>query len=122
MRFVRDESSGIHLIRGYEPGEIRIDEGSLREAVILTATALSVDASLRSIADLGEAQVGRVLQLAPEVVLLGSGVRQVFPPAAFGARFLAAGIGFEVMDTAAACRTFNVLVSERRNVAAVLIL
>jgi uncharacterized protein len=122
MRFVRDESSGIHLIRGFAPGEIHIDETRLREAVILTATELRVDPALRSVADLGEVQVERVLQLGPEVVLLGSGVRQVFPPAAFGARFLSAGIGFEVMDTAAACRTFNVLVSERRNVAAVLIL
>ncbi len=109
------------MIRGFRPGEIRIDEASHAGAVILNATSLSVEPALHSVADLGEDQVERLLRLAPEVVLLGSGVRQVFPPVAFGARFLSAGIGFEVMDTGAACRTFNVLVGERRNVAAVLI-
>lgn len=121
MRFVRDDSSGFHVIRGFRPGELRIDEATHSQAVILSATSLSVDPSLHGVEGLGEAQVERLLQLGPDVVLLGSGVRQVFPPAAFRARFLTAGIGFEVMDTGAACRTFNVLVSERRNVAAVLI-
>jgi uncharacterized protein len=59
--------------------------------------------------------------LQPEVVLIGTGQRQVFPAPAFGAQFLRAGIGFEVMDTGAACRTFNVLVSEQRLVVALLI-
>jgi uncharacterized protein len=45
----------------------------------------------------------------------------VFPDAAFGAQFLKSGIGFEVMNTGAACRTFNVLVSEQRRVVALLI-
>ena len=109
------------MIRSFQPGEIRIDAASHAQAVILSATTLGTDPTLRSVADLGAAQVERLLALAPEVVLLGSGVRQVFPPAAFSARFLTAGIGFEVMDTGAACRTFNVLVSEQRKVAAVLI-
>ena len=56
------------------------------------------------------------------VLLLGTGQRQVFPNAAFGARFLQAGVGFEVMDTGAACRTFNVLVGEQRQVVALLLL
>jgi len=56
------------------------------------------------------------------VVLLGTGRRQTFPAAEFGARFLQSGIGFEVMDTGAACRTFNILVSEHRRVVALLLL
>ena len=51
----------------------------------------------------------RILAHEPEVVLLGTGARQTFPAADFAAQFLAQGIGFEVMDTGAACRTFNVL-------------
>ena len=62
-----------------------------------------------------------MLALEPELVLLGTGVRQQVPGAEFGAQFLRAGIGFEVMDTGAACRTFNVLVAERRRVAALLL-
>ena len=121
MRFVRDDSSGIHVIRAFHSGEIHIDETRLTDTVILSATELKVDPGTRGVADLGEAQVQSILALTPEVVLLGSGLKQVFPPAAFRARFLTLNIGFEVMDTGAACRTFNVLVSERRNVVAVLI-
>ena len=58
--------------------------------------------------------------LDPEIVLLGTGPRQIFPAASFRAQFLSAGIGIEVMDTGAACRTFNVLVSEQRRVVALL--
>jgi uncharacterized protein len=53
--------------------------------------------------------------------LLGTGARQIFPAPSYGAQFLRAGIGFEVMDTGAACRTFNVLVAEQRRVAALLL-
>jgi uncharacterized protein len=54
-------------------------------------------------------------------VLLGTGQHQTFPHPSFGAQFLRLGIGFEVMDTGAACRTFNVLVSERRRVVGILL-
>jgi uncharacterized protein len=53
-------------------------------------------------------------------VLLGTGERQIFPAPFFGAHFLRVGIGFEVMDTGAACRTFNVLVAEQRLAVAIL--
>ncbi|RPE77149.1 Mth938-like domain-containing protein [Vulcaniibacterium tengchongense] len=56
--------------------------------------------------------------LEPEVILLGSGARQVFPPAAVLAASLRRGIGLETMSNAAAARTFNVLASEGRRVAA----
>jgi uncharacterized protein len=54
-------------------------------------------------------------------VLLGTGARQIFPVSSYGAQFLRVGVGFEVMDTGAACRTFNVLVAEHRRVAALLL-
>jgi len=62
-----------------------------------------------------------VLALRPEVLLIGTGPRQVFPDRALLAPLHAARVGFEVMDTAAACRTYNVLVGEGREVAAALI-
>ena len=62
-----------------------------------------------------------VRSITGTLVLVGTGVRQVFPPPEFGAQFLSAGIGFEVMDTGAACRTFNVLVTEERRVVALLL-
>jgi uncharacterized protein len=122
MRFTEDASSAINLIRGYGSGEIRINEQSIRDAVILSATQLLIEPGLHSVADLGAAQHARVLSLEPELVLVGSGPRQSFPDRSFGAQFLRDNIGYEVMDTGAACRTFNVLVSEGRRVVAVLLL
>jgi len=62
-----------------------------------------------------------VLELQPEVLLIGTGARQVFPGTALIAELYALRLGFEIMDTAAACRTYNVLVAEGRDVAAALI-
>jgi uncharacterized protein len=126
MRFTQDVSSGINVVRGYAAGELWINDRRLGEAVILTATELLLEPGLRDASDLGHPATAallttRALALAPEVVLLGTGVRQCFPAAGFGAGFLRAQVGFEVMDTGAACRTFNVMVAEQRRVLAVLI-
>lgn len=71
---------------------------------------------------LGDGDVQAVLELEPEVVLLGTGARQQFPPAAFLAGFLRRGIGIEVMDNAAAARTYGLLAGEGRRVVAAFIL
>lgn len=65
---------------------------------------------------LAPAHADPILELQPELVLLGSGERQVFPPAAFLAAFLSRGIGIEVMDNAAAARTYDLLAGEGRRV------
>jgi len=122
MRLTRDGSSGTHLIRGYTPGEVRIDNERVHSTVLLSASAMQAEPTIQSLADLSPALSQRVLALEPELVLLGTGPRQQFPEASFGARFLRANVGFEVMDTGAACRTFNVLVAEQRRVVAVLML
>jgi uncharacterized protein len=121
MRFTQDLGSGSNVIRAYGNGEVRINETLVRGGVILSATQLSADAGIRSIEDWREEHLAAILALAPELVLLGTGPTQRFPPATFSARFLTAGIGFEVMNTGAACRTFNVLVAERREVVAALV-
>jgi uncharacterized protein len=59
-----------------------------------------------------------LLALAPEIVILGAGVKQRFPPMEWMAALMSRGIGCDVMDTGAACRTYNVLVSEGRKVVA----
>jgi uncharacterized protein len=122
MRLVQMGSSGTHIIRGYVPGEVRIDAESLRTTVLVSANSLQAEPAILSIADLSLALSQRVLALEPELVLLGTGPRQQFPDVSFGAVFLRAGVGFEVMNTGAACRTFNVLVAEQRRVSALLLL
>jgi uncharacterized protein len=66
--------------------------------------------------------VAPILELKPAVVILGSGPRIVFPPQAVLAEFLKRGVGIEVMDNAAAARTFNVLAGEGRKVVAAFVL
>ena len=64
----------------------------------------------------------KLIPLKPEVVLLGTGSRQRLPPPALYAAFAERRIGLEVMDNRAACRTFNLLLSEYRDVAVALML
>jgi uncharacterized protein len=122
MRFTQDVSSGINTIRGYGHGELRINDGVYRGAVIVSASTLIEMANVNNLEALLSVEAARVLALEPELVLLGTGERQVFPAPAFGAQFMRAGIGLEVMDTSAACRTFNVLVGEQRRAVAILLI
>jgi uncharacterized protein len=120
MRFTQDPSSAPHLIRAYGSGELRINDDIHRGTVILSASTVVSVPEIRGISDLAAFDGSRILALDPELVLLGTGARQIFPAASFRAQFLSAGIGFEAMDTGAACRTFNVLVAEQRRVVALL--
>jgi uncharacterized protein len=121
MRFAQDSSSAAHTVRGYEAGALRIDEDTYRTSIIVTASTVVPLPDIRDMNDLAGLDPSRILGLDPEIILLGTGPHQIFPSAAFRARFLSVGIGVEVMDTGAACRTFNVLVAEQRRVAALLV-
>jgi uncharacterized protein len=120
MRFTQDSNTATHLMRAYRAGELRINDDVYRETVLVDAASVVTLPNVRDVSDLAGIDPARILALEPELMLLGTGARQVFPAAAFGAQFLSAGIGFEVMDTGAACRTFNVLVAEQRRVVALL--
>jgi uncharacterized protein len=120
MRFTQDSSSAAHVIRTYDRGELHIDEVIYRASVIVSASTILTLPEIRGMDDLPTLETPRIFALDPELVLLGTGQRQIFPAASFRAQFLRAGVGFEVMDTGAACRTFNVLVAEQRRVVALL--
>jgi uncharacterized protein len=121
MRFTQDSTSTSLLIRSYTAGELRVNDETYRESVILSPMAVLRLPEIRNLDDLASLDLSRILSLDPELVLLGTGPRQIFPAASFRAQFLSSGIGLEVMDTAAACRTFNVLVAEQRRVVALLV-
>jgi uncharacterized protein len=122
MRFTQDSTESFNLIRSYGSGEVRINDDVFSCAVIVGASAIRTESALNGVTDLADEHVAHILALEPELVLLGTGARQIFPAPVFGAQFLKSGIGFEVMDTGAACRTFNVLVNEHRRVVALLLL
>ncbi len=121
MRFTQDPGSTRNLIRSYAPGEIKINDEVFHQPLIVATSTIAPGPAVRDAAELSAAHTADIMALEPELVLLGTGTRQIFPAAEFGAQFLRAGIGFEVMDTGAACRTFNVLVAEQRRVVALLL-
>ena len=121
MRFNQDSSSASNLIRSYGAGEIKINDLTFKDPVIVSSSAIAAGPRVAAADELAAAHAEALLAHEPEVVLLGTGARQIFPAPEFGAAFLRAGVGFEVMDTGAACRTFNVLVAEQRRVVALLI-
>ncbi len=122
MRFTQDSTSASNLVRAYGSGELRVNDNVYRSTIIVSASAVQAAPDIRSMEDLAALDPSRILSQGAELVLLGTGPRQIFPAASFRAQFLSAGIGFEVMDTGAACRTFNVLVAEQRPVVALLML
>jgi len=121
MRFTQDSISGISLIRAYGDGTLRINDAVYAGAVIVSPSTVVNEPDIHDLDALIAIEKSRIMALDPELILLGTGRRQVFPAAAFGASFLRVGVGVEVMDTGAACRTFNVLVAEQRRVVAVLL-
>ncbi len=94
----------------------------VQESFILTARQLITDWQVDQLGDLSVTHLEEILALEPELVLLGTGANLRFPSAELMAPLHQASIGIEVMDTAAACRTFNILVGEGRHVAAALLM
>jgi len=90
-------------------------------AIILSADKIIPDWPVTSVEDIELRHLEKILELSPEVVLIGTGERQAFLTAEQMMFFYEQQIGIEVMTTSAACRTFNVLVSESRNAVAALI-
>ena len=121
MKFSLDTPTTTHVVRAYGPGALRIGDRSFDSSVIVTATTLIERWRPRYMEDLAAADLVPVLDLQPEVLLVGSGLRQIFPDRSTLAALYESRVGFEIMDTGAACRTYNVLVAEGRSVAAALI-
>ena len=120
MKFTLDSRTDINLIRGYREGEVQINELVLRAPCIVTAQQLVRDWQARSVSTLALADLEQIFALQPDVVLLGTGAKQVFPDRVIRQAFAARKVGLEVMDLGAACRTYNILVQEERRVAAAL--
>ncbi|WP_041604115.1 Mth938-like domain-containing protein [Thioflavicoccus mobilis] len=118
MRFAEADGADGYLIQGYEPGAIRIAGQTYREGLIVTPRRLVPGWGPVAAAQLTPADVEALLDFAPQVILLGTGERQVFPAATLLTAAHKRRIGIEVMDTGAACRTYNILVGEGRDVVA----
>jgi uncharacterized protein len=121
MRFAQDNLTG-NIIRGYAPGQVTINDEVMVTSVIVTPDRIICDWLPHAYRDLEPRHLARLEELQPEIIVLGTGLRLRFPDAAFTAGFLSQGIGVEIMDTTAACRTYNILLSEGRRVVAALLM
>ena len=110
-----------HFIRSVTDKGFRINEVEYEGAIIVSTRTVIPSWTAGSFKALTEDLLQPVFDLEPEIVLLGTGCEQLFPEPALMMSFYRRGIGIEAMTTHAACRTFNVLMSERRNAAAAML-
>lgn len=111
-----DQPGGYLFVRRVSPTAITVVDRQLTASFLLAPDRAVEQWPIASALALDESHVDSILELKPELVLLGTGTRQQFPPAAFMAGFLRRGIGIEVMDNAAAARTYDLLAGEGRRV------
>lgn len=111
-----------YVLRGADGRQALVNDRRLTRSFIVAPRTLVEDWPAADVRTLDIAALAPVLALEPEVVLIGTGDRQGFPPAATMAACLSKGIGLEAMTNAAAARTFNVLAGEGRRVVAAFVL
>jgi uncharacterized protein len=121
MKLHLSDAPGKNLFTGYGEGYVLIN-GKRHEGNLIVLPGRTEPWKPRGVDDLTAEDFARLAALGVEIVLLGTGKRQRFPSPALSIALPAAGIGLEVMDTGAACRTYNILVAEGREVAAALVL
>jgi uncharacterized protein len=112
--------SGVNTITGYGDGYVMIN-GQRRDSSVVVLPERVIDWPAQRFSALTAEDFAFLSQLQPEIVLLGTGARQRFPHPRLTAALAKSGIGIEVMDLQAACRTYNILVAEERKVAAALL-
>lgn len=122
MKIQLDGPGSDNVIQGYYPGRITINSINYTSSLILTPDRIIADWPPARFRDIQETHIEMIAALLPEVVVLGTGARLQFPARAILKPLGLKRIGVEVMDTGAACRTYNVLVGEGRRVAAALLM
>ncbi|HID72922.1 MAG TPA: hypothetical protein EYH03_04150 [Chromatiales bacterium] len=122
MKFTQETDTQGNIIQAYWPGQIVVSGRTLENSLIVTRERLLETWRPRTAAELEADDLICILEFEPEVVLLGTGPKQAFPAPDTLRPILERGIGLEVMDTAAACRTYNILMSEGRRVVAALLM
>ncbi len=120
MKFTRESVNAL-TIRRVERGRIGIGDIFYESSIVLTADEELHAIDVPTVADLSIEHLDQALSAAPEMVVLGTGWTYSMPPRELTFALAKRGIGLEVMDTPAACRTFNILISEGRRPAALLV-
>ena len=121
MKFEHERAEGRNTFTGYGEGYVEVNRARHHASLIVGGERIVTDWAVHAVDALDAEQLAPVLAMQPQIVLLGTGAKFVVPDPRLLAPLHAARIGVEVMDTPAACRTYNILLGEGRNVVAALI-
>ena len=122
MKFHLTRSEGRNLFTGYGPGYVAVNDRRYEVNLVVAPDHAVTPWDARSFDALTAAHFAALLDLKPEIVILGTGERLRFPHPALTKALAEARVGFEAMDTRAACRTYNILMAEGRAVVAAILL
>ncbi len=122
MKLHASVTAGLMSITAYDAGFIAVNGRQLTKSFLLTPRRLIEEWSPADFDALAESDFLAIADLGAPIVLLGTGARQRFPRPALLRPLIERRIGVEVMDTHAACRTYNILMAEGRDVAAALLI
>ncbi len=122
MKLEQNNIDSKYVIQSYNEEGIQVNDEKMTRSFIIMSDRLLRSWQPDNISVLKPSDLEIIVDLEPEIILLGSGNKLSFPEAALIAPVTSKNIGFEVMDTYAACRCYSILISEGRNVAAALIL
>ncbi|ABI59130.1 MULTISPECIES: Mth938-like domain-containing protein [Nitrosomonas] len=118
MKLHLSDNSGLNIFSGYGDGYVAVNQVRYTDSMIVLPEQIVEHWPVSSINQLEMEHFDPLLAVQPEIILLGTGISLQFPNASLIKKILARGIGFETMDTHAVCRTYNILSSEGRHVAA----
>ncbi|HYO28479.1 MAG TPA: Mth938-like domain-containing protein [Azonexus sp.] len=121
MKLHLSNPAGLNLFTAYGDGYVAVNKEKHAINLIVLPESIIFEWSTATPSTLAEGDMQKLLELGSEIILLGTGRRQRFPPGALMRPFAPAGIGLEIMDLQAACRTYNILAAEGRKVAAALL-
>jgi uncharacterized protein len=121
MPLAEEIITGSYSVQAYDKGQITINEKNYHQSLILSAQEIIAPWPVNTVRELTTEHLQPIVEQKPEVVLLGTGEQQQFPDIEILGFFAQLGLGLEVMNNGAACRTFNILVAEDRQVVAALI-
>ena len=116
MNALVDDPNNDNTITSYGPGWIKIAQRKINNPCVVTRTTLTTDSLPSNIMNLGMQNIEPIVSMSPEVVIIGTGKKQLFLDQKISSILTNQRIGVEYMDTAAACRSFNILLAEERSV------
>jgi uncharacterized protein len=122
MQFTQITGGDLNLITGYAPDHVAVNGIRHFESLILRPDGILASWPVRGVEGLSLEALEWIRRDPPEILLLGTGEQQSFPERSLWKRLRAEAWGIEIMDTAAACRTYNLIMAEGRAVAAALII